>query len=287
MLQNLRSVYTISNVQAPCSLQSDLRSELRPEETIATTHLYFNRYLRYIQTSGSSDPLDPPTLALAALSLSTKSTESPRRLHTLLEPAYALLLHHPQRPKADSSSRPPSPPSRTELSIPSRTYDALRATLIRAELLLLRALGFELRLHPLALEFLPRYLERAIEGGGASQKVLSGVRNTAEELDRMRGDARAASGVVDVMETGVGRDARASIVASYKRYRVANLFTPRTIAAACIYLTMEMRGLRVISDNGNDDEALSNWVENVSGGKVDREDFEDILAELRRPDPVS
>ncbi|KAI4127213.1 MAG: hypothetical protein LQ338_003332 [Usnochroma carphineum] len=92
------------------------------------------------------------TLSLATLSLSSKSTESPRRLSSILLPAYTLL--HP--PHVHSQSNTPA------LTIPSPKYDTLRATLVEAELILLRILGFQLRL-PSPLEFLQRYLERAME----------------------------------------------------------------------------------------------------------------------------
>lgn len=67
-----------------------------------------------------------------------------------------------------------------QLTIPSKLYNDLRATLVQAELVLLRVLGFELRV-PLPLDFLPRYLERSLEGvTGAGEDYSSWSR---EELD--------------------------------------------------------------------------------------------------------
>ena len=62
---------------------------------------------------GASELTSPQTLSLAALSLATKATESPRRLREFLLPAYALL-----HPTADP------------LTFPSTLYDALRGTLV-------------------------------------------------------------------------------------------------------------------------------------------------------------
>ncbi|KAL8642996.1 MAG: hypothetical protein Q9228_000395 [Teloschistes exilis] len=125
-----------------------------PDETIAIpvrlcpslyTQTAQQSYLTWIQSASQ-------TLALATLSLSSKSTESPRRLSSIILPAHALL--HPATPNNPQSTPP--------LKIPSQEYDILRATLVQAELLLLRVLGFELRI-PSPLDYIARYLERATE----------------------------------------------------------------------------------------------------------------------------
>lgn len=105
------------------------------------------------------------TLALASLSLASKATESPRRLREILLPAHAL-LHPPStynpnngpNTNTNTSSNPLAKP----LKIPSVEYDALRATLVQAELILLRVLGFELRIAS-PMEWVGRYLQRAME----------------------------------------------------------------------------------------------------------------------------
>ena len=74
-------------------------------------------------------------------------------MREILPPAYRIILH---------SQSKGSPSSQDELTIPSILYDNLRATLVQAELLLLRVLGFELRL-PLPLDYVPRYLHRALQ----------------------------------------------------------------------------------------------------------------------------
>ncbi|KAI9804597.1 MAG: hypothetical protein M1833_006670 [Piccolia ochrophora] len=217
-----------------------------PDETLATAQLYYNRYVRFISTTSTPNPLDAPTLALTTLILSTKATESPRRLHTVLIPAHRLL-------------NPTAPP----LRIPSATYDALRATLVRAELLLLRVLKFELR-HPLALEYIPRYLERTI-----------GEVDGADEINDMRREEREEWGVVAPMETGIGKACRAEVVAAYKNYQLANFFPARAIAAACVFRTIQSRGLHVADDVGA-------WVDDITSRKVDEEDLNEILLELNR-----
>ena len=107
------------------------------------------------------------------------------------------LLH--QRDEASDLS-----PYNKPLSVPSATYDTLRATLVRAELMLLRVLGFELRM-PQPLDLLPRYLERA----------MGDVSNAAEDYDSWDKEDKDEYGVLkDHMETGIGRACRARVVSA-------------------------------------------------------------------------
>ncbi|KAF8446981.1 hypothetical protein BDZ91DRAFT_644177, partial [Kalaharituber pfeilii] len=154
------------------------------------------------------------TLSLACLSLSTKSTEAPRRLRDILLPAYRLL--HP----------PPQPP----LMYPSHRYDALRHTLVQAELILLRALGFAIYL-PLAYEFLPRFLSKVL-----STHVYSGGQEGAE------------CGVMELEKTGLGMRAREWVGRAARDYEVANFYTMRTVAVAAIWVGMREVGLGVSGD---------------------------------------
>ncbi len=129
------------------------------------------------------------------MSLASKSTESPRRLREFLLPAHRLLHGH-------DPSRPLSPnPIAKPLTIPSATYDTLRATLVQAELVLLRVLAFELRI-PLPLDYLPRYLDRTLED----------VASAGEDYEGWGKEEREEYGVVSAMDTGVGRACKARAV---------------------------------------------------------------------------
>ncbi|KAL8851704.1 MAG: hypothetical protein Q9221_003435 [Calogaya cf. arnoldii] len=177
-----------------------------PDEALAMSYIYMNKYLRFHRTSEFPDPLDPyvslpsqfhtqqiihftcQTLSLSTISLASKATESPRRLSSILLPAHALL--HPSSTKQQT------------LTIPSPTYDALRATLVQADLILLRVLGFQLHL-PSPLEYLQRYLERAMEG----------VESVGEEFDEWDREAKDEYGILSgIMEGRVGRRCRAKAV---------------------------------------------------------------------------
>jgi len=177
-----------------------LITSLSPDETLAMSYIYLNKYRRFFRTSQTPDPLDPyvrlpsstgppnlllclrrvsiltphpilfQTLALATLSLASKATECPRRLRAILLPAHRLLHPLPPAPNTQSKTQHNTPPNplAAPLTIPSETYDTLRATLVQAELILLRVLGFELRLAS-PMDFLGRYLERAMEGVEAGE----------------------------------------------------------------------------------------------------------------------
>lgn len=88
------------------------------------------------------------------------------------------------------------------LTVPSETYDTLRATLVQAELILLRVLGFELRI-PLPLDYLPRYLERAI----------GDLAMAAEDYDAWGKEEKEEHGVMKVaMDSGIGKACKAKAV---------------------------------------------------------------------------
>ena len=117
-------------------------------------------------------------------------------MREILPPAERILQH---------SRGNPSPNDQGRLTVPSRLYDDLRATLVQAELVLLRVLGFELRL-PLPLDYLARYLERAMQPYSIA----------AEDYDSWSGEERAEYGIVgNVMETNLGRRSRDRAVEAY------------------------------------------------------------------------
>ena len=226
------------------------------------------------------------TLALATLSLASKATESPRRLRELLLPAHSLLHSlSPAQHDADANLESLSGP----LKIPSETYDTLRATLVQAELMLLRVLGFELKLQS-PMDYLPRYLERAMED----------VSDVGEDYETWGKEYRAEYGVVEGgwMGTRLGKRASELVVFACvltvsldlegradmrvmliqrnlhrcRNYQLANLFPPRAVALACLYKALELKGLIV-------KEMAAEWTDHISSGKVDVEDLEELISE--------
>ncbi|KAI9770754.1 MAG: Cyclin- protein fam58a [Geoglossum simile] len=221
--------------------------------------VYMNRYKKYYNMTEEINHLDAHTLALASLSLSSKGTESPRRLREFLLPAYRLL-----HGTATSTSPAPS------LTFPSELYDTLRATIVQAELMLLLVLKFELRI-PLPFEFLPRYLDRTLGELNAGGAGWGGT----EDYDGMGREKRAEHKVVGLMETRIGRGCREEVVRALQNYQLANYFPARAIAAACLYVTLQSQGLCVA-------QTVESWLEEVTSKRVDAEDFYDIIAELEQ-----
>ena len=116
-------------------------------------------------------------------------------MREILFPAHRLLHDH------DGAS---SNPISQTLVVPSTIYDTLRATLVQAELMLLRILGFELRI-PLPLDYIPRYLERAI----------GEVADAGENYDSYGKEEKEEYGVVkDIMDTLFGRACRAKAISA-------------------------------------------------------------------------
>ncbi|KAI5855799.1 hypothetical protein BZA05DRAFT_332927 [Tricharina praecox] len=219
-------------------------------ETLCMAFIYTNKYHHFHASSAlpsPADPLDPHTLALASLSLATKSTESPRRLREFLLPAYALLQ-----------------PTAAPLTFPSTLYDALRATLVTAELILLRVLRFDIRL-PQPLDYVPRFLSKAL--------ALPGT----EHLEGLAEDEREEVSVVEASETALGREVRAVVLMAVRDYRLVNLFTARTVAAACFFVAAERMGVVLV---GVDETGREEWVKRLTSGRVEFEDFEDAVEEV-------
>lgn len=116
-------------------------------------------------------------------------------MRDILLPAHRL-LHRRNEASSDPISQP--------LVIPSTIYDSLRATLVQAELMLLRILGFELRI-PLPLDYLPRYVERAMEDiVGASEDYDSWGKEEKEEYGVLK----------DCMDTSFGRACRSKAISA-------------------------------------------------------------------------
>ena len=122
-------------------------------------------------------------------------------MREIILPAHRLLHQYNDASGTDPINKP--------LTVPSQTYDTLRATLVQAELILLRVLGFELRL-PLPLDYLPRYLERAMEDAAKA----------GEDYDSWAKEEQEEYGVVkNIMETGMGRACRATAVNAWEAYQ--------------------------------------------------------------------
>ena len=62
---------------------------------------------------------------------------------------------------------------------------------------------------------------------------------------------------------------------SCKNYQLANLFPARAVALGCVYEALNEKGLTVKED-------IAEWVDHISSGKVDLEDFEEVTLEIQK-----
>ena len=61
---------------------------------------------------------------------------------------------------------------------------------------------------------------------------------------------------------------------SCKNYKLANLFPPRDVALGCVFLALEEAGLTIRLP-------FDAWINEISSGKVDIDDFKEVTAILR------
>ncbi|KAK6360234.1 Cyclin- protein fam58a [Orbilia blumenaviensis] len=218
------------------------------EQTLAMAYLYLHKYRKFIRDSKNlPDPipdfLDSHTLALTSLSLSTKSTESPRRLRALITPAYSIL--HPNAPP---------------ITVPSHKYDALRSTIVTAELHLLRILRFELS-HPLPHDYIPRILDKSLS-------IIPG-----EDYERQDDDRKQEDGIVKSEDTFLGRQCMNLATRCLAEYSIATFYDARTIACGVAGVVLDGSGILRI-------ESTEGWVRRVGGGNVEVEDYRDVIKEI-------
>ncbi|KAF3088765.1 Cyclin- protein fam58a [Orbilia oligospora] len=218
------------------------------EQTLAMAYLYLHKYRKFIRDSKNRpDPvpdfLDPHTLALTTLSLSTKSTESPRRLRALITPAYSIL--HPNVPP---------------IEVPSHKYDTIRGTIVTAELHLLRILKFELR-HALPHDYIPRILDKSLS-------IVPG-----EDYDRQDDDRKEEDGIMKSQDTFLGRQCMGLATRCLAEYSVATFYDARTIACGVVAVVLDGSGILRA-------ESMDGWVRRVGGGNVEIEDYRDVIKEV-------
>ena len=60
-----------------------------------------------------------------------------------------------------------------------------------------------------------------------------------------------------------------------KNYQLANLFPARVVALGSVYVAMSEKGLST-------EEDMAEWVDQISSGKADVEDFREVVLELQK-----
>ncbi|KAK9480261.1 hypothetical protein V1514DRAFT_302775 [Lipomyces japonicus] len=221
-----------------------LGSMLRlPQFSVGSALVYLSRYKYYVKNikDASLDPqLEPYTLSIVCLSLACKITECSRRPRELVVPSYHMLHAGKQ------------------IKIPSAEYDAMRAGIVHAELVLLRVLGYS----PQERLLLPAVFEVALDRG-----VIGNVAGVAELQDiasaawhttmtttttttttknshgKTAVAAAAEYGIVSMSQTAIGACVHKWMITWAQRHDLLAGSSSGVIAAACVFLAMEELGM--------------------------------------------
>lgn len=137
-----------------------------------------------------------------------------------------------------------------------------------------------------------RYLSRALDeitnptphdtgrvggagGGGSSKEGGSKERRDAGSVvdyTRWSRSEREEYGVVPLMETGLGREARRWALKACKSAEVVGFWPSRAVGLGAVWMAVRERGLG-LGDDGDEGE----WVRRVGGGKVDFGDWREVV----------
>ncbi|KAK9452226.1 uncharacterized protein V1518DRAFT_444775 [Limtongia smithiae] len=234
-----------------------------PTHTLCVALMYIDDYRVFVAAECVAEPAwtepipDTYSLAIAALSLACKATESPRRLRELLTPAYHL-FHRGTVPR---------------LTFPSHLYDALRTGAVHCELVLLRVLGFSLTART-AFSSGGAVLERALVRGiahgfhgiGDLEEVTLNSFCDAEGTVLVRAkkerEFMAEWGAARLIDTTVGRAAEMWAARYYRSLDTLGRHEPCVVAVAAVYMA--------ITDEGYEHALnLSEWVKTMDIAKID------------------
>ena len=92
-------------------------------------------------------------------------------------------------------------------------------------------------------------------------------------------------GVVEIMQTGLARRAKFWVGKASREYLLVNFYTMRTVAVASVWLGMKDIGWGIPRDSWEEDVAgggklnkgIREWVEQITSGRVDPEEFWEVL----------
>jgi len=153
-------------------------------------------------------------------------------------------------------------------------------------------LGFECRL-PSPLAYIERYLARALEeittGGGGEERERERRAEGVVDYTRWARSEREESGVIPLMETGLGREVRRWAGKACKSAEIVGFWPSRAVGLGCVWMAVRARGLGfaglgeergVMREEREEERGMrqeGEWVRRVGGGKVDLRDFREVV----------
>ena len=141
----------------------------------------------------------------------------------------------------------------------------------------------------MAYEYLPRLVSKIFNtktyGGDLYSSAVGGM----EDWDTYTPGEAEECGVVEVMQTGLARRAKLWVGRASREYLLVNFYTMRTVAVASVWLGMKDVGWGIPGDGGDGGAGggrgelnveIREWVEQIASGRVDPEDFWEVLEVL-------
>jgi len=135
-----------------------------------------------------------------------------------------------------------------------------------------------------------KILNSKIYGGDLHSPTVGGM----EDWDTYTPGEAEECGVVEIMQTGLARRAKFWVGRASREYLLVNFYTMRTVAVASVWLGMKDLGWEVPGDDGVEDGAgmgegnlkprkgIREWVEQIASGRVDPEEFWEVVEALGR-----
>ncbi|KAI9506925.1 cyclin-like protein [Coemansia spiralis] len=195
---------TVSTEELECLKQASLML-LLPTSTWATGTVLFHRYCKFVnQSKPPKDLFNSRMTIMLCLYLATKVTEEPRKQRDIINVGY-----HLENPQNDF------------LPIGSQLLNSLRETMTQCELILMRALGFNMNVE------LPHTWIASIIYGMAWWEKNGNPPDDTEDVDKRI--KRVAALAWEVANEAV-------------RCGLVDCYPARSMAAACIAISMDAHG---------------------------------------------
>ena len=87
--------------------------------------------------------------------------------------------------------------------------------------------------------------------------------------------------MTELMETGAGRAARSWGLRACKSLRLVCFYPSRAVALGCVWCALGERGLGVGVEGEWEGKGGEEWVRVVGGGKMEVEEWREVVAVLR------
>lgn len=85
--------------------------------------------------------------------------------------------------------------------------------------------------------------------------------------------------MVEVLETKLGKKCAARLATAMKVEKMATMFPPKAVALGCVFVSLEEG--KFLNGYRDEKDRVREWVAQVGQGRVEWEDFEDVVIVIR------